>query len=253
MDFEIKDEARYIKWRFIFFYLTSFILVTGLTVAILKMLPQYKQQRFGPATPGSLKEEQKVLFTQEMLYEQFDQLREVSEYNMNASRFSDTSLRQNLQKMALQATQSFKETLDSIEKSKSTYTSERNRNILQHSVSSFRFLLTKPINQTDITNFASSNDVNRNKSEDKLLELKASVLSKEAEIADLKKQLNSSQKNTNDNVSVEKYNALLSDLKYLNFDLRSVIVQNLDLTKSNNALKKANEELSNEIRKLSNN
>jgi|GEM_PF-4650320 len=230
-----------------------FIVIIGL--AYVTMWPEERQGGSEMMTEYSnTNEETQVLQANEVLYNSFAELQKTNEnYTALLINSAKEAEIEGAEKEVSQAEESFKKIIDKVEVSNLKLQNESAKKSLAQIISAYRLLLRFQ----SFENMSSNKESSTFSAEPQTEQLQTDLLGKTAKIAQLEKQvklLKSGKNNTlTKTVTLADYEELVMKNKYLNFDLRSVIVTNLNLTKEYEALKKTNQELNNQLRQLKNN
>ena len=246
MKFQIADELKFIKLKFIGLFVTFFVLVTCIIFSFGAMTPpKYNHQESKPVSVTHTASENKILTVNELLFNRFTGLQKMQNDHALLND-AETSKSDSEPKEVAEAEEAFKKTLDSIEINKTSFGDTRNQANITHIIASYRLLLVKETAKPVKTVAALPANMN----DRQMQQMKSDLQTKDSKIAQLQNQVKSLQNNSSKTNVPSDYDELVARNKYLDFDVRSVVKSNLELTKENSALKRTTQELNSQIREL---
>jgi len=243
------------KFKVIGMVVATCFFIVIIVLAYVTMWPEERQGGSEMMTEYSnTNEETQVLQANEVLYNSFAELQKTNEnYTALLINSAKEAEIEGAEKEVSQAEESFKKIIDKVEVSNLKLQNESAKKSLAQIISAYRLLLRFQ----SFENMSSNKESSTFSAEPQTEQLQNDLSGKTAKIAQLEKQVKLLKSGKNNiltkTVTLADYEELVMKNKYLNFDLRSVIVTNLNLTKEYEALKKTNQELNNQLRQLKNN
>lgn len=236
------NERKKVQLKFAAFYALSFILIILILSSFWGPLPSATIKGRKTALTGNLSQEHKVLMADEMLHQQLNRLQQLDQkYNTLLTDSATAPGMKTIIQTITEAEAAFSKTIDSINESGKNY-SQENMYKFENMTASFRTLLNNRAYAEHGRNITPNVNKNSGIDQNEMTSLKKALEAKESQIANLERQLKSSQTGKY-SYPISPVDKLRQENDFLKLALRSQVVQT-------NTLKESNEQLTNQLNKF---